>query len=82
MNRAKSIFVVLLFLSLVLVSFPQIEEVTAQGTIYIRADGTAEGTDKIQRDGNIYTFTGNIIGAIIFGKRRYSNRWEWLHAYR
>jgi parallel beta-helix repeat protein len=34
-------------------------------TIYIRADGTVEGTDKIQRDGNVYTFTGAIDGSII-----------------
>jgi len=68
MNRLKSTFVVLLVLSFVLFSFPQIEVVNAQGTIYIRADGTVEGTDKIQRDGNIYTFTSNISGAIILEK--------------
>ena len=26
----------------------------------IRADGTVEGTDKIQKNGNVYTFTGDI----------------------
>ncbi len=66
--RVKSTILVLLVLSVVFVSFQQIEVVKAQGTIYIRADGTVEGTDKIQRDGNIYTFTGNISGAIIFEK--------------
>ena len=66
--RVKSTFVVLLILSVVLFTFPQIEVVKAQGTIYIRADGTLEGTDKIQRDGNIYTFTGNVSGAIILEK--------------
>jgi parallel beta-helix repeat protein len=35
------------------------------GTIYIRADGNVEGTDKIQRDGNTYTFTANIEGSIV-----------------
>ena len=33
--------------------------------IYIRSDGSIEGTDKIQRDGNIYTFTGDISGNIL-----------------
>jgi parallel beta-helix repeat protein len=33
--------------------------------IYIRADGSVEGTDKIQREGNIYTFTSNIEGSIV-----------------
>lgn len=31
------------------------------GTIYIRPDGSVEGTDKIQRDGDVYTFTDDII---------------------
>jgi len=50
----------LLLASVVLVSFPQIEVVKAQGSIYIREDGSVEGTDKIQRDGDVYTFTDNI----------------------
>jgi len=33
-------------------------------TITIRSDGSVEGTDLIQREGNIYTFTGNIFGTI------------------
>jgi len=39
-----------------------IQAVKAQSTetIYIRADGSVEGTDKIQRNGNVYTLTGNI----------------------
>jgi len=51
----------LLILSLVLVSFLQIGIVKAESPIYIRADGSVEGTDKIQRDGNVYTFTNNIV---------------------
>ena len=65
MKKIKSTFVVLLVLSLVLVSLPQIAVVKAQGTIYIKGDGSVEGTDKItQTKGNIYTFTGNIFGEI------------------
>jgi len=57
--------VLLLFLSITLVSFPQIEMVKAEGTIYIRSDGSVEGTDKIQQDGNVYTFTDDIFDPIV-----------------
>jgi len=36
----------------------------ADGSIYIRSNGSVEGTDKIQRDGNVYTFTDNIYEGI------------------
>jgi len=36
----------------------------AESTIYIRADGSVEGTNKIQRDGDVYTLTGDISGGI------------------
>jgi len=60
MEKSASVLVVLLLLSVVLVYLPQIEVVKAESTIYIRVDGRVEGTDKIQRDGNVYTFLGNI----------------------
>jgi parallel beta-helix repeat protein len=41
----------------------------SSGTIYIRADGSVEGTDKIQRDGNVYTFTYNIFDQTIVVKK-------------
>jgi len=47
------------------VFLPEINRVKASGTIYIRADGSVEGTDKIQRDGNVYTFVGDINGSIV-----------------
>jgi len=34
-------------------------------TIFIKADGSVEGADTIQRDGDIYAFTSNIVGSII-----------------
>ena len=46
-NRMKKLtitFVLLLILSFMLVSIPEIGVVKAQGTIYIRADGSVEGT--------------------------------------
>jgi len=64
MKKHNLILVVLLSISLVLASLPQIEVVKAESTIYIRADGSVEGTDKIQRDGDVYTLTGDISGGI------------------
>ena len=60
MKRSASLLALLLFLSLVLVSLLQIERVKAEGAIYIRADGSVEGSDKILREGDIYTFTDDI----------------------
>ncbi|MBT0158624.1 hypothetical protein G4O51_01415 [Candidatus Bathyarchaeota archaeon A05DMB-2] len=33
--------------------------------IQIKSDGSVEGTDKLHRDGNIYTFTGDISNTIV-----------------
>jgi hypothetical protein len=64
MKKSASRFVLLLVLCSVLVSLPEINMVKASGTIYIRSDGTVEGTEKIQRNGDIFTLTGNISGGI------------------
>ena len=40
-------------------------EADATATIYIRADGTVEETDKIQRVGDVYTFTADIYDSIV-----------------
>jgi parallel beta-helix repeat protein len=45
-----------------------IQTVRASGTIHIRANGSVEGTDKIQRAGVIYTFTANINDSIVVEK--------------
>jgi len=65
MKQITTTVALILVLSFILVSFSQMGLVNAENTIYIRADGSVEGTDKIQRDGNIYTFTGNIFDSII-----------------
>jgi hypothetical protein len=57
-------FAFLITLSSCLVNTATVQPQSA-GTIYIRADGSVEGTDKIQRDGDVYTFTDNIFGSII-----------------
>jgi parallel beta-helix repeat protein len=59
-KKCASLLVILLLLSVTLVSFSQIIVKAEEEAIYIRADGSVEGTDKIQRDGNLYTFLGNI----------------------
>jgi len=68
MKKIKSILVLFLVLSLVLVSFLQINPVKAENTIYIRVDGRIYGTDKIQQEGNMYTLTGNIYDPIVLEK--------------
>jgi len=45
-----------------------VQDVEASGTIYIRADGSVEGTDKILRSGDIYTFADNINDSIVVEK--------------
>jgi len=45
-----------------------IMSVEANGTVYIKADGTIKGTDRILREGNVYTFTGNLYGPIVVEK--------------
>jgi len=65
MKKMPATFALILVLSFTLVSLPQIEVVKAESTIYIRADGTVEGTDKIQQEGNVYTLTDNIYDPIV-----------------
>jgi hypothetical protein len=56
-KTALSLFLILCFGT---ISISTIGIVKADSTIYIRADGTVEGTDKIQWEGNVYTLTDNI----------------------
>jgi parallel beta-helix repeat protein len=58
-RRATVLLLLILFVTLV--AFPNVEIVKAEEeTIYIRSDGSVEGTDKIQRDDDVYTFTGDV----------------------
>ena len=61
------IMLTLLSISMLTLAF-NIQPVRASGTIYIRPDGSVEGTDKIHRDGDIYTFTDNIYDGIVVEK--------------
>lgn len=68
MGEQKTVLILLLILCFALISISEIGTVKAESTVYIRADGTVEGTDKILRDGNIYTFTDNIYSPIVVEK--------------
>jgi len=59
-------FVLALLSTAVVVTF--IKPAIAGGTIYIRPNGAVEGTDKIQRDGDVYIFTDNIYNEIVVEK--------------
>jgi len=41
------------------------EAIRTKEVIYIRADGSVEGTDKIQRDGDLYIFVDDIYNEIV-----------------
>ena len=68
MKKITTTISLLLILSFVLVSLPQIGVVKADSTIYIRADGSIEGTDKIQKEGTVYTFKEDIEALIVVEK--------------
>ena len=60
-RKAKSGIMLVLLLVSMLTLVPDIQSVEASGTIYIRADGSIDPpTAPIQRDGDLYTLTGNI----------------------
>lgn len=62
--------VFLLLLGTVTISFSPVKEVKAQSIIFIRSDGSVEGTDKIvMTQGNIYTFVDDIFGEIKVQRR-------------
>ncbi len=63
-KSVSGIMLTLLLTSMLTLAF-NIQPVKASGTIYIRPDGSVEGTDKIQQDGDVYTFTDNIYDGIV-----------------
>ncbi|MFC1487173.1 nitrous oxide reductase family maturation protein NosD [Thermoproteota archaeon] len=67
MKKVSTIILILL-ICFVCVAIPNNGIVNAQGTIYIRADGSVQGIDKIQQLGNVYSFIDNIDDSIIVEK--------------
>jgi cell wall-associated NlpC family hydrolase len=65
-SKAVLGLVLMLLLTCVLTSAVNIQPAKASGTIYIRADGSIDPpTAPIQRDGDIYNFTDDIVGSSI-----------------
>ena len=64
-NRGASAFILLLVLCSSFVLHAEVGITYAGETIYIRAEGSVEGTSKIQREGNVYTFTGDISDSLV-----------------
>jgi parallel beta-helix repeat protein len=68
MHRGSSIcfaILSLLFVACIVSSFHNIPIVNASGTVYIDVDGNVVGTDMIQREGDLYTFVGDISDEIV-----------------
>ncbi len=66
MNRFKEFVAGLAILLFVLAIFPK--NIGAQSIISINSDGIVEGTDKIQRDGDVYTLLDDISVGIFIQK--------------
>jgi parallel beta-helix repeat protein len=66
--KTTTLIVLLLTCSVVLVSLPQIGTVKAEDTIYIKSDGSVDGTELLQRNNNTYTFLNDISGNIVVSK--------------
>lgn len=66
MNRktVSGTMLIVLLTGMLMLAF-NIQSAEASGTIYIRPDGSVEGTDRIQRNGDIYTFTDNLYDSIV-----------------
>jgi len=66
MNKKVHFVIMLTLLLIGMFTFAfNIHPAEASGTIYIRPDGSVEGTDRIQRNGDIYTFTDNLYDSIV-----------------
>jgi len=68
MRKVTSSMILMLLMLCMLTFTLDIRTAKASGTIYIRQDGTVDGTDKIQHVGTVYTFTGNISDTIVVEK--------------
>ena len=63
MNRnTKTAFAFVFLVSLTSLVIVHDAEAQSAGAIFIEGDGSVSGTDKIQRNGNLYTLTDNITG--------------------
>ncbi|MCW4035335.1 MAG: right-handed parallel beta-helix repeat-containing protein, partial [Candidatus Bathyarchaeota archaeon] len=68
MKRFKSKLFLSVLTCLLLVALPSVNQVKAYNYIYIKADGTVEGTANILRNQNSYNFTDNVNGTVYVEK--------------
>ena len=68
MDKLPFLCFLLLSLAVSSVVAPIILPVKAMVIIYIQADGTVDGTNKILRDGNVYTLSGDIFESVAVEK--------------
>ncbi len=64
MNKAVLSLIVLLLLSSVLITTSGTVDAQSNSIIRIKADGTIEGTDKIIKNGVVYTLTGDLQASV------------------
>ena len=66
-RMALTLFLIISFLSSIIILNHFTNSVAAQtySIITIKPDGSVEGTEKIQRQGDTYTFTADIFGSIV-----------------
>jgi parallel beta-helix repeat protein len=64
LNALKVIFLVIVITASLCMVNVQVVKTQSPEVIYIRANGSIEGTDKIQRDGDIYTLTADLSAGI------------------
>jgi len=67
MKRKKTQLLMIALVLGALALIPAVQQVKAEGLnyIYIDPNGNVIGTDKIQRNGDVYTFTADIVGSCI-----------------
>ncbi|MFA5365305.1 MAG: right-handed parallel beta-helix repeat-containing protein [Candidatus Bathyarchaeia archaeon] len=68
MKKNAAWFHTFVILSVIFVAFYQIAQVKAQSIVYIRADGTVEGTGKIQKGGDVYKLTDTVYASLVIQK--------------
>jgi parallel beta-helix repeat protein len=67
--RIASRFVTLLVLcSLLVCFFPVTHAQTVDPTVYIKTDGSVDGTDKITRNGDVYIFTDDVSACLFISR--------------
>jgi parallel beta-helix repeat protein len=67
-SAVASLLLLVLLLSVILFSSSFVPAEAANAGVYIQADGTVQGTSSIQRNGDLYTFVGDLAGPLYVGK--------------